>query len=205
VAPPDVRALLERLRHEGATLRGEELWSLAALLEQAGLVSAWRARGGKSYDGLGRLLDGLDPLDGLRRDLVRAIDPSGAVKDETSELSRIRRSVRALRERIANRLESVLRSLGLAESFVTLREGRYVVSVPSGNRRSVPGHVLGHSGSGASVFVEPRDVAEANEELADLEIDERREVERILRELSLRAHRDQPAPPPLHLMERGRR
>ncbi|HEU4725388.1 MAG TPA: Smr/MutS family protein [Candidatus Eisenbacteria bacterium] len=194
IAPPDVRPLLGRLRHEGATLRGEELWLLATLLEQAGLVAAWRARGGKSYEGLGRLLDGLDPLDGLRRDLVRAIDPSGVVKDDaSSDLARARRSIRALRERIANRLESVLRSLGLAESFVTLREGRYVVSVPSGNRRSVPGHVLGHSGSGASVFVEPRDVAEANEELADLEIEEMREVERILRELSLRAHRDHPA------------
>jgi DNA mismatch repair protein MutS2 len=191
VAPPDVRPLLERLGHEGATLRGEELWSVAVLLEQAGLVAGWRRRGGKNYEALGQLLDGLDPLDGLRRDLVHAIDPSGVVKDDaSSDLARIRRSMRSLRERIAGRLESLLRSLGLAESFVTLREGRYVVSVPSGSRRSVPGHVLGHSGSGASVFVEPRDAAEANGELAELEVDEARELERILRELSQRAHRD---------------
>jgi len=194
VAPPDLRVLLERLRHEGSTLRGEELWLLAVLLEQAGLVAAWRRRGGKEYEALGRLLDGLDPLDGLRRDLVHAIDPSGVVKDDaSSDLSRIRRSIRSVRERISNRLESILRSLGLAESFVTLREGRYVISVPGGSRRSVPGHVLGHSGSGASVFVEPRDVAEANGDLAELEVDEAREVESILRELSQRAHRDHAA------------
>lgn len=194
VTPPDLRLLLDRLEREGATLRGEELWSIAQILEQSGLVVAWRRRGGKGYDGLGALLDGLDPLDGLRRELVQALDPSGVVKDDASaDLSRVRRSIRTLRERIAGRLEAILRGLGLAESFVTLREGRYVVSVPSGNRRSVPGAVLGHSGSGASVFVEPRDVSEANEELGDLEIEEAREVERILRELSLRAHREHPA------------
>ncbi len=193
-APPDLRGLLDRLQREGATLRGEELASIAVLLEQAGVAAAWRRRGGKGYDGLGSLLDGLDPLDSLRRDLVRAIDPSGVVKDDaSSDLSRVRRAIRSLRERISARLESMLRSAGLAESFVTLREGRYVVSVPSGSRRSVPGHVLGHSGSGASVFVEPRDVSEANEELADLEVEEAREVERILRELSQHAHREHPA------------
>lgn len=194
VAPPDVGPLLERLRHEGATLRGEELWSFARILEEAGQVVSWRRRGGKDYEGLGRLLDRLDPLDALYRDLVRALDASGVVKDEASaDLARIRRTIRGLRERIGNRLEGILRGLGLAESFVTLREGRYVVAVPGGNRRSVPGAVIGHSGSGASVFVEPREVAEANGELADLEVDEAREVERILRELSHRAHRAHPA------------
>jgi DNA mismatch repair protein MutS2 len=191
VAPPDLGPLLPRLQTEGATLRGEELWRIALLLEQAGACVTWLRKSRPETPGLTRLLGGLDPLDGLRRDLLRAVDPNGAVKDDASpDLAKIRRVVRSLRERLAARLESILRSAGSPESFVTVREERYVISLPSSNRRAVPGAILGHSGSGASVFVEPREAAEGNSELAERSIDEAREVERILRELSSRAHRD---------------
>ena len=190
VAPPDLRLVLQRLETEGSTLRGEELWQIAVLLEQAGQVLTWYRKRREDAPGLARLLGGLDPAEGLRRELLRAIDPSGAVKDDASpELSKIRRAIRSLRERLASKLESILRAAGSQESFVTLREERYVIAIPSSNRRSVPGAVLGHSGSGASVFVEPREAAEGNSELAERASDEAREVERILRTLSAEAHR----------------
>jgi len=188
-APPDLRPMLQRLATEGATLRGDELWQIAALLEQAGAVSGWLRKSRPATPGLARMLGRLDPIDLLRRDLVRAIDPSGAVRDEASPaLARIRRAIRSLRERLSSRLEAILRSAGSPESFVTLREERYVISLPASNRRSVPGAILGHSGSGASVFVEPREAAEGNSELAERSVEEAREIERILRELSARAH-----------------
>ncbi|MGE5178071.1 MAG: endonuclease MutS2, partial [Bacteroidota bacterium] len=190
VAPPDLRTVLQRLETEGSILRGEELWQIAVLLEQAGQVIGWFRKRREDAPGLARLLGGLDPAESLRRDLVRAIDPSGAVKDDASpELMRIRRAIRSLRERLASKLESILRAAGTPESFVTIREDRYVIAIPSSNRRAVPGAVLGHSGSGASVFVEPRDAAEGNSELAERASDEAREVERILRSLSAEAHR----------------
>src|SRR6267143_259611 len=111
----------------------------------------------------------------------------------SSDLARIRRSIQTLRERLAQRLESILRDLGIAESFVTLREGRYAIAVPASSRRQVPGVALGYSGSGATVFLEPREAAEANSQLADLFVDEVREVNRILRELSGLARRDREA------------
>lgn len=189
-APPDLGPILRRLETEGSTLRGEELWQIAVLLEQTGLVFTWVRKRREDAPGLARLLGGLDPLESLHRDLVRALDPSGGVKDEaSSELARIRRAIRALRERLASRLEAILRSAGSPESFVTLREERYVIAIPSSNRRSIPGAVLGHSGSGASVFVEPREAAEGNSDLAERASDEASEVERILRELSGTAHR----------------
>ncbi len=190
VAPPDLREVLKRLTTEGTTLRGEELWQIAVLLEQSGLVAAWIRKRREDAPGLTRLLGGLDPLEALKRELTRALDPSGAVRDDASpELSKIRRAIRSLRERLASRLESILRSAGSPESFVTLREERYVIAIPASNRRAVPGAVLGHSGSGASIFVEPREAAEGNSELAERASDEAREVERILRELSAAAHR----------------
>lgn len=189
VAPPDLRLELERLSREGASLRGDELWRLSVLLDQTGQVVTWHRKTRRETPGLDRMLAGLDPVEGLHRAITRALEPSGEVKDDASpELSRIRRRIRGLREKLATKLESILRSLATPESFVTLREGRYVVAIPSSNRRVLPGTVLGHSGSGASLFVEPREAADANSELSELGLDEAAEVDRILRDLSARAH-----------------
>ncbi len=144
--------------------------------------------------GLSRLFEGLDPLPALYRELGRTLEPSGDVRDDASpDLARIRRSTRALRERLSRRLETIVRSLGIPESFVTLRDGRYAIAVPASHRKQVPGVALGYSGSGLSVFVEPREASEANSQLADLGLDELREVDRVLRDLTGRARRDREA------------
>ncbi|HET9252684.1 MAG TPA: hypothetical protein VFP58_11265, partial [Candidatus Eisenbacteria bacterium] len=188
-APPDLRPELERLSLAGATLRGEELWRIGTLLIQTRAIVTWHGRTRRETPGLTPLVQALDPLESLQRELARALEPTGEVRDEASPaLAKIRRSIRTLRDRLAARMESILRSLATPESFVTLREDRYVIAIPSGNRRALPGTIMGHSGSGASLFVEPREAAEGNSELAELALDEAREVERILRELSSRAH-----------------
>ncbi len=193
-APPDVRALLERLETEGTVLSGEELWEIRRLLDQAALAYAWTRKSRSETPGLLRLLADVEPLPTLHRELGRSLEPSGEVKDDASpDLARIRRSIQTLRERLAQKLESIARGLALAESFVTLREGRYAIAVPASQRRQVPGVALGYSGSGATVFLEPREAAEANSQLSDLFADEIREVNRILRELSALARRDREA------------
>ena len=194
-APPDLRALLPRLDTEGVSLRGEELWGIRVLLDRTAAVTDWsRKRRGEETPGVSRLLEPLDPLPSLHRELTASLDPSGEVRDEASpDLGRIRRSIRVVRERLSARLQGLLRSLQAPESFVTLREGRYAIAVPAAHRREVPGTVLGHSGSGATLFVEPRDAAEANSELSELLLDEVREVERVLRALTARAARDRAA------------
>jgi DNA mismatch repair protein MutS2 len=193
-APPDLRPELARLALEGATLRGEELWRFGLLLDQVRALVTWHRKTRRETPALDRALSALDPLDPLHREITRTLDAEGEVKDDASpELSKIRRAIRTLRARLASKLESLLRGLSTPESFVTLRDGRYVLAVPSGSRRLVPGTVVGHSGSGASLFVEPRDAAEGNSELAEHALAETREIERILRELTARAHRDEPA------------
>lgn len=194
-APPDLRALVPRLDTEGVSLRGEELWGIRVLLDRTTAVTDWlRKRRGEEVAGLSRLLDPLDPLPPLHRELSAALEPGGEVRDDASpDLGRIRRSIRTLRERLSTRLHALLRARQAPESFVTLREGRYAIAVPASHRREVPGTVLGHSGSGASLFVEPREVAEGNSELAELALDEIREVERVLRALTARAARDRAA------------
>ena len=193
-SPPDVRAFLEQLETEGAVLSGEELWQFRLLLDQAAAAQAWTRKNRSETPGLSRLLADVEPLPSLHRELGQALEPSGEVRDEASpDLARIRRSIQSLRERLAQKLESIARGLGIAETFVTLRDGRYAIAVPASHRRQVPGVALGHSGSGATVFLEPREAAEANSQLADLFMDELREVNRILRELSGLLHRDRQA------------
>ncbi len=193
-APPDVRALLEQLETEGVVLSGLDLWEIRRLLDQAALAHAWTRKNRSETPGLMRLLTDVEPLPALHRELGRSLEPSGEVRDEASpDLARIRRSIQTLRERLAQKLESIARGLGIAETFVTLREGRYAIAVPASERRQVPGVALGYSGSGATVFLEPREAAEANSQLADLFADEIREVSRILRELSGLARKDHDA------------
>ncbi len=194
-SPPDVRPLLAQLETEGAVLSGEELWEIRRLLDQAALAHAWtRKNHAIETPGLARLLSDVEPLPALHRELGRSLDPSGEVRDDASpDLSRIRRSIQTLRERLAQRLEAIARGLGVPETFVTLREGRYAIAVPASHRKQVPGIALGYSGSGATVFLEPREAAEANSLLSDLFADEIREVSRILRELSALCHRDREA------------
>jgi DNA mismatch repair protein MutS2 len=193
-APPDVRPLLAQLETEGVVLSGEELWQLRLLLDQAALAYAWTRKNRSETPALTRLLADVEPLPTLHRELGTSLEPSGEVRDEASpDLARIRRGIQTLRERLAQKLESIARGLGIAESFVTLREGRYAIAVPASARRQVPGVAVGYSGSGATVFLEPREAAEANSQLADLFVDEVREVNRILRELSGLARHDREA------------
>ena len=191
-SPPDVRALLEQLETEGVVLSGEELWEIRRLLDQAATAHAWtRKNHAVETPGLARLLADVEPLPALHRELGRSLEPSGEVRDDASaDLARIRRSIQTLRERLAQKLEAIARGLGVPETFVTLREGRYAIAVPASHRKQVPGIALGYSGSGATVFLEPREAAEANSSLSDLFADEIREVSRILRELSALARRD---------------
>lgn len=108
--------------------------------------------------------------------------------DASSELSRIRRAMRKENESIKEKLQSLIRSQGdskyLQDSIITQRNGRYVVPVKSEYKGNVPGIVHEKSASGATFFIEPAGVVEANNRIRELEGEEAREVSRILAELT---------------------
>ncbi len=109
--------------------------------------------------------------------------PSGEIDDSASpELARLRREINAQRGRLQKSLESVMRNSGAAiqDAIVTQRNERYVIPVKANFRGKVGGVAHGFSSSGATVFVEPLEAIEANNELQNLKGKEEREVARIL-------------------------
>lgn len=132
----------------------------------------------------------LDPtLDGLEEDLTHSIEPGGAVSDRASpELRRLRGEVSTLRARIVARLEELMlqHESIVQDRFVTLREGRYVMPVRTDAHEKLPGIVHATSGSGATVFIEPRALVEQQNRLTIAIAEMHTEEQAVLTELSLR-------------------
>ncbi len=125
----------------------------------------------------------------LEERIRHAILSEDSIADEASpELSEIRRKMRHANNRIKEILQQFTtgaRSKYLQENIVTVRDGRYVVPVKAEYRNEIKGLLHDTSSSGATVFIEPMAVVEMNNELRDLEHKEKKEIERILEELSL--------------------
>ena len=128
-------------------------------------------------------------LPGLESDLQRSISDHGEVLDSASdELASIRRRLRAAQSRAAERIRRYTQSASyteaLQEPIVTSRNGRFVVPVRADRRSQLPGMVHDTSASGQTLFVEPSEMVELNNQVRELESAEQHEIERILRWLT---------------------
>ncbi|MBY6275046.1 endonuclease MutS2 [Symbiobacterium thermophilum] len=124
----------------------------------------------------------------LEAEIRQAVDEHGEVRDDASPaLAEIRRSMRILQNRMKERLDAFVRGSAakyLQDPIVTIREGRFVVPVKIEYRAQVPGIVHDQSASGSTLFIEPMAIVEMNNDLRELALKEREEVERILARLS---------------------
>ncbi len=172
----------------GAPLSLRELLDVAELLRVFRGICEWRAHV-EGETALDRVLDSILPNKFLEEKISHAILTDDTVADNASpELANIRRKIRSASSRVRESLDKLIRSpayqKALQDPIVTLREGRFVVPVKAECRSEVAGLVHGASSSGATVFVEPMAVVEANNELRLLAAKEEAEIERILAALS---------------------
>lgn len=141
------------------------------------------------YPHLLEFADAIENFSTLEAELNRTIGPRGDVLDGASPaLARIRQAVRVAHSRLHDRLRSFLsgsrHSSALQENIVTMRDGRYVVPVRADARGLIKGIVHDTSASGQTLFVEPFDVVELNNRWREHQMEEQREVDRILDALS---------------------
>ena len=193
LAFPDVEEALKRAG-KGAVLESHELRDQALVLAVWEEVQRYLGRHAPNAPALGSvaaaLLSGPD-LRKLKHTLDASIDPDGSIRDSaTPELRRLTHHANDLKQQIRDQLEHILRSSRYAdllqEQYFAQREGRYVVPIKIDMQRRVAGIVHDVSSSGATVFLEPRELVDLNNaiKVADREVD--REVLRILRDLSSR-------------------
>jgi DNA mismatch repair protein MutS2 len=186
---PDVRGVLDSCRLAGSVLEGADLVLLLPLLDGAAQLSAYGRDLGAVAPGIAELTGGLPRVADLAAALRRALEDDGTLRDEASpRLRQLRRELRERRRRLVADLERLLQSADadriFAERFVTLRHGRYVLPVRAEARARVRGIVHDRSQSGQTLFVEPADAVEANNDLVQAVREEESETARILAELT---------------------
>jgi DNA mismatch repair protein MutS2 len=188
---PDLTQAVHKLRIEGASLEPQEIFETLSLLDRAADAKSILAASAERFPRLGAYAQRIGDFRALLRDMEGKILPDGTVADTASVLlGRLRRDIEKQKKSIQESLERFLRSHReegvLQEEFVTIRNERFVVPVIAGQRRRLDGVIHGASASGHTLFVEPLETIDLNNELVRLTEEEMREVHRILRELTER-------------------
>ena len=174
--------------YKGAILSPIELLEIAALLRSARAVLDYASVDRTFETCLDELFTRLMPNRELENRITRSILSEDMIADEASPaLADIRRKIRLANNKIKDTLQSYVggaRLKYLQDNLVTMRNGRYVVPVKAEYRNEIKGLVHDTSSSGATLFVEPMSVVDANNEIKALAAEEEREIERILASLS---------------------
>jgi DNA mismatch repair protein MutS2 len=181
--------LIDKIKVVGSVLDPQQLKRLSDFQGVILALRQYTRERGERFPRIVNYLQQLDPLDELVLHIDRAIDVGGEVKDSASDkLRRLRAEKINARARIIDRLNRVLgkqkHKSDRVDDIITLREGRYVISIPDTEFDHKTGIVHDRSRSGATMYVEPFETVEFNNRLKNLELEEKQEIERILLELS---------------------
>ena len=188
---PDLAGAVQKVRIEGASLDGAELFHLLSVLDRAADMKSLLTAVAERFPLLGARANAIGDFRSVLRDLSGKVRPDGSVDDHASvALNRIRREIERQKKSIQDSLESFLRQHQedgiLQEEIVTIRNERFVVPIVAGKRRRIDGVIHGASSSGHTLFVEPLATIDLNNDLVRLTEEELRETHRILREITER-------------------
>ncbi len=178
-----------RRAESGGVLNLTELLRIAGVLRTLRGIGEWRKKSEGMQTGLDWRFDSLAANQYLEDRIQTTVLSEDEVADHASpELADIRRKIRSASARVREQLDHMIHSAAyqkyLQDPIVTMRAGRFVVPVKAEHRGDVPGLVHDTSSSGATVFIEPMNVVEANNDIRVLQAKESEEIERILMVLS---------------------
>lgn len=187
----DIRPQLSKIRIEGMMLIEQEFFDLKLTL--CTIQQCLRFLAGKeneSYPYLNELAESVTVDKKLTEAIERVIDDRGHVRDSASpELAAIRRRIISEQAGLRKKMDSIMRNARQQgwmpdDISLTIRNGRVVIPISAEHKRRLKGFIHDESATGQTVFIEPAEVFDTNNEIRELEYEERREVARILRELT---------------------
>lgn len=185
----DVRGSLKRLE-VGSTLGIGELLAIRSLLENASRAKAYSRQETENEhtDSLDNMFELIEPLSPLATEIGRCILSEDEISDDASTgLRQVRRSMKLTNDKIHTQLSSFVSGNSrtyLQDAVVTMRNGRYCIPVKAEYKSQVPGMIHDQSSTGSTIFVEPMTIVRLNNEMRELEIQELKEIEMILSNLS---------------------
>ena len=187
-AARDVRSMVERTSR-GMILQAEELLAIRNTIVAGRTLKRKIDKVRARYPHLQAIAEIIEECPGLVQTINQTIDDRGEVLDTAStKLSKTRQQLNITHGRIQEKLRSIInnKSVYLQEALISQRNGRYVVPVRAESRTNIKGIVHDQSGSGATVWIEPLATVELNNSFRGLQIEEEKEIQRILSELSSR-------------------
>lgn len=182
----DLTPSLSKIAKEGTWLDELELQNLKRSLETIKSILSFFHKASEKYPYIAELSRDIAYYPYVVERIDSILDKFGRIKDNaTPELAQIRSTIASKQLSVSRLIQSILRSAreqGIVEQDVTpsVREGRTVIPVTAANKRKLKGIVHDESSTGKTVFIEPVEVVELNNEIRELEYDERREIIRIL-------------------------
>ena len=181
----DIRPLLNKSRIEGNYLSAPDLLTVLEAMSTSRVIRRFFDEQRERAPSLHALCEPLIDDRVLEKHITDAIDDSGAIRDSASrELQAIRREIHTLSARLRSRLAKILKQYGedelLQEDFVTQRDGRFVLPLRVENKRAVDGIIHGMSATGQTVYMEPAETYQMNNDLSLLRGREQREIIKIL-------------------------
>ena len=187
----DAIPFLEPLRKDGSRIDVLSLGKLGTLIDTTRrIVHFFGSIKDGVYPNLKKMSGRINVFPEVHRRIEQILDKYGDIKDSASdELFDIRKSIRSKEGAVSKRAASILsqaQAAGIADSDagVTIREGKYLIPVASASKRKLSGFVYGESASGKTSFIEPAELIELENEIAELHFAESREIERILMEFT---------------------
>ena len=186
----DLREILAQARVEGTVIEPLDVWQIYKTLKTGRAITKYLAEiEPPAYPLIRAKVEKICLVVPLEQAIERSIDEEGEILDGASpKLKQIRKDVRHAREKIQAWLQQYLQRHDaqghIQDQVVTLRHNRYVVPIKASSRGSIKGIVHDQSSSGVTVFIEPVETVDMNNQIAELEAEERQEIQRILLELS---------------------
>lgn len=186
----DIRPALQRSEIENAVLSPKDLLHIAQTLQTAKSIKVFIDKRKEYLPELYRLTTGITINNELTFNINQAINENAEVKDSASKnLRSIRQAIADKQQSIRRALEKILRATAdqgmVREEIVTTRDGRMVIPIKAELKNRFPGFIHSTSASGQTVFVEPSETLTLNNEITELFFSEQREIEKILRDLTV--------------------